>query len=455
MGMCRDEGSIPDTAVCADESALLQNVRSGRPVSWFNDGIAAAADGLGDVELGMVDVTDAEDRLAKFAPLLARLFPELLASGGIVESELRLVPQFQGHLSERYGYPQYGSLMVKLDSHLPVSGSIKARGGTYEVLKHAEDLALRAGLLRKTDDYSVLGNATLRSFFGKYTVMVGSTGNLGMAIGQVAAALGFQAVVHLSADAREWKKARLRESGVQLVEHAGDYSAAVVAGRHAAAADPYAHFVDDEHSRTLFLGYSVAALRLERQLDELEVVVDREHPLFVYLPCGVGGAPGGISFGLKLIYGDAVQCIFAEPTQSPSMLLGLCTGLHDQVSVRDFGLTNVTVADGLAVGRPSGFVGRAMRRLITGCFTVTDTDMIDCLALLGRSEAIWLEPSAIAGAPGPSRVMSNRQYFEQCHGMDNGTFERSTHLIWATGGGMVPAEELHQYLAGDCDRQAF
>lgn len=90
------------------------------------------------------------------------------------------------------------------------------------------------------------------------------------------------------------------------------------------------------------------------------------------------------------------------------MLLGVHTGLHDEIAVQDIGIDNLTAADGLAVGRPSGFVGRAMERLIDGYYTVTDERMYQLLGELSEREGINLEPSALAGMM--ARCMSRVLY---------------------------------------------
>lgn len=425
---------------------LVQSLIALEPVTWFNPNATTLAVGLPYVGLDQRDVADASARLARFAPYMCDAFPETRVSKGILESEIAAIPAMQATLNERYGVEVTGKLLLKKDSHLPISGSIKARGGIYEVLTHAEQLAIKAGLLREEDDYRKLFTDELRQFFGQYSIAVGSTGNLGMSIGIMSAKLGFTVTVHMSADAREWKKRKLREHGVIVVEYAEDYGVAVEQGRKEAERDPNCFFIDDENSRTLFLGYSVAGERVKKQFDEMGIVVDAEHPLFVYLPCGVGGGPGGVAFGLKLAFGDNVHCFFAEPTHSPCMLLGVHTGLHDAIAVQDLGIDNLTAADGLAVGRASGFVGRAMERLLDGFYTLSDQEMYDLLGLLARDEQIRLEPSALAGMPGPWRVSADGDW-QASRALDAGRMAQATHLVWATGGGMVPAEEMAKYLA--------
>ncbi|HDL8054303.1 TPA: D-serine ammonia-lyase [Yersinia enterocolitica] len=425
---------------------LVKNLINLEEVTWFNPQATTLEKGLPYVGLSQQDVADAEARLQRFAPYLCQAFPETQKTKGIIESDIVAIPTMQNALQQRYGVEITGRLLLKKDSHLPISGSIKARGGIYEVLTHAEKLALQAGLLQETDDYSKLFSDDFRQFFSQYRIAVGSTGNLGMSIGIMSAKLGFSVSVHMSADAREWKKRKLREHGVNVVEYAQDYGVAVAQGRKQAESDPNCFFIDDENSPTLFLGYSVAGGRLKQQFAEQQIVVDENHPLFVYLPCGVGGGPGGVAFGLKLAFGDHVHCIFAEPTHSPCMLLGVYTGLHDGIAVQDIGIDNITAADGLAVGRASGFVGRAMEHLLDGFYTLSDAEMYDLLGLLNQHEGIRLEPSALAGMPGPARVSSSSGYLEQNH-FSAEKMRNATHLVWATGGGMVPVEEMEKYLA--------
>ncbi|HDM8042257.1 TPA: D-serine ammonia-lyase [Vibrio campbellii] len=434
--------------ICAliTEFPLVKRLIDLEEVVWFNPNITTLEEGLPYVGLGAANIKDASERLKRFAPYLMKAFPETAASDGIIESNVVEIDKMKSCLEAQYGTQILGRLMLKKDSHLPISGSIKARGGIYEVLTHAEKLAIEAGLLNASDDYSKLFSEEFRQFFQQYSIAVGSTGNLGMSIGIMSAKLGFSVSVHMSADAREWKKNKLRSHGVNVVEYEQDYGVAVEQGRKEAEKDPTCFFIDDENSQTLFLGYSVAGERLKQQFDDMGIIVDAEHPLFVYLPCGVGGGPGGVAFGLKMAFGDNVHCIFAEPTHSPCMLLGVHTSLHDGIAVQDLGIDNITAADGLAVGRASGFVGRAMERLLDGYYTITDERMYHHLSELSELEDIRLEPSALAGMIGAVHV-SQAQAYQARMQFSEDKRKNAIHLVWATGGGMVPEAEMSAYLA--------
>ena len=431
---------------------LLKEMMAGREVFWENPGYRLSGTAFKSIALSHKDVDDARARLNRFAPFIAKAFPRTREAGGIIESPLREIPQMKAHLNLQGNAPIKGSLLLKCDNQLPISGSIKARGGIYEVLKTAETLALDNGLLNLEDDYSLLATDRFHRFFSQYAIAVGSTGNLGLSIGIMGAKLGFKVYVHMSADAAPWKKQRLRDCGVTVFEYETDYSQAVAEGRQQAASDPRMHFIDDENSLDLLLGYAAAAGRLKEQFDSLGRAVDQTHPLFVYLPCGVGGGPGGITLGLKLVFGDHVHCFFAEPTASPCMLIGLMTGLHDKVSVRDFGLTNITDADGLAVGRPSGLVGKTLGPLISGAYTVSDKMLYRLLHTMAGLEAIFLEPSAAAGIFGPMGLLNSTEglaYLERLQLTQN--MAAASHLVWATGGGMVPGPVMQGYFLKGAD----
>ncbi|MFR7990376.1 MAG: D-serine ammonia-lyase [Anaerovoracaceae bacterium] len=421
------------------EYPMIQDMINCDEVFWLNEKVGQEA----ELPFTMQDIDDAGARLARFAPYIRTAFPETEESGGIIESPLIEISKMKKKLESDYEREIPGRLFLKCDSHLAVSGSIKARGGIYEVLKLAEKIAFERGMLAETDDYSVLNEERFKQVFSEYSVAVGSTGNLGLSIGIISAKLGFKVTVHMSADARQWKKDLLRQKGVKVIEYQDDYQRAVQEGRREAAADPMCHFVDDEASADLFLGYSVAAKRLADQFKRQMIACDEDNPVFVYIPCGVGGAPGGVAFGLKQIFGENVHIFFAEPTHAPCMTLGMLTGLHDQISVNDVGLDGKTAADGLAVSRPSKLVGSIMETLLDGCFTINDEKLYGFLSSLADTEDLFIEPSACASFTGPRHVLSAEGYLIKNNLKDK--LKNASHILWATGGSMVPEEEMKAY----------
>ena len=428
------------------KNEIVKKIAEKQELVWINPKMMNYAEYEKNLPVSDEELKDAEERLKRFAPFIKKSFPETADTNGIIESPLESIFQMQKELEKKYDTKIPGKLYLKMDSHLPVAGSVKARGGVYEVLKHAEDLAIEAGMLSVTDDYSILADEKFKKFFSGYKVQVGSTGNLGLSIGITSAALGFEVIVHMSADAKQWKKDMLRSKGVTVIEYADDYGKAVEEGRKSSDADPKSYFVDDEKSMNLFLGYTVAASRMKKQFDEKGIVIDKEHPLIVYIPCGVGGAPGGVAYGLKRIFKENAHVFFVEPTLAPCMVLGMATGLHEKISVRDVGIYGITHADGLAVARPSGVVGRFMDPILSGVFTLEDYKLYDYLRCLDSSEHKRIEPSSCAAFEGPVTLLKyeeSRKYVEEKIGT---AIENGYHICWATGGRMVPEEDMEKFL---------
>ncbi|MBS4761774.1 D-serine ammonia-lyase [Carnobacteriaceae bacterium zg-ZUI252] len=430
-----------------NKQEILERIKKQEPVFWYNDERPTFEEAMKTNRFSREQVEDVEQRMERFKAFFKVAYPETASAGGVIESGLTKLDHLKGALEKAYNLTIDGNLYLKRDDTLPISGTVKARGAIYEVLKHAEKLALENGLLTGIDDdYAKFNSDEFKKFFSQYTVMVGTTGNLGISVGIMAEKFGFDVTVHMSYDAKEWKKELLRSKGVRVVEHQTNFTEAVTRGRIDSESNPYSYFVDDERSEDLFLGYTIAGSRLYQQLKDMNITVDEEHPLFVYMPCGIGGSPGGVAFGLKQYFGDHIHCFHAQPTTMPSMLCGVLSGQYDGVSVADFGLEGKTIMDGLAVPRTSGFVAQAMETLFSGGYTMTEAEVMHWLSALVDLEDIPLEPAAIAGIPGVNALLNSengRAYLEKYNLVDK--LKNATHIAWATGGSMMPDNYKQEY----------
>jgi D-serine dehydratase len=104
-------------------------------------------------------------------------------------------------------------------------------------------------------------------------------------------------------------------------------------------------------------------------------------------------------------------------------------------SVYDYGLSNQTQADGLAIPRASLLAAEAMRNVLAGVFTVRDQTLFEHLALLHAREGMRIEPSAAAGFSGPLQL---RGHALACAG--------ANHVVWTTGGLLVPEAQYQGFL---------
>ena len=406
----------------------VARLRAGLPAVWLRPPGAAS---INQTPITAQEISEAQQRLNRFRPVLSALFPE---SGwdGRIRSALLDYPQQEGR----------PSMLVKADHDLPMTGSVKARGGVYELLCRIEAIASTEGIVQPGEALTALANPAARLLLSKHRVVVASTGNLGFSIGLVARAFGLAAEIHMSHEARSWKKERLRRTGASVIEHPCDYTQTVARARAAASATG-SYFIDDETSRLLFVGYTVAGSELAEQLRERQIEIGPATPLVVYLPCGVGGAPGGITAGLKAIYGDAVHCVFVEPIASACVLAALVVGNGSPVSIYDIGLDNATIADGLAVPVASRLVMSSVGASIDAVVAVTDESMLDWVRRAWHESGLRLEPSA---APGFAALPL---FVEAAHKAGVPLPPDAVHVVWTTGGSQVPEDQFTALLQGD------
>jgi D-serine dehydratase len=409
-------GEISTSPAGADAPAFITQLRADKVTVWLGPTARVRPDAS---RIAFQEVAAARARMTRFQPVLRQLFPQ---SGwdGRVRSALLDYPAPPAGLE---------ALRVKADHALPMTGSIKARGGIYDLLCRIERIAVAEGLIEQHGDYSALLENSAKEVLGRFRIVVASTGNLGFSVGLAARAFGMAAQVHMSLDAKRWKKDRLIALGVDVVEHPFDYSQTVIAAEASAHANGD-DFIDDTSSRDLMIGYALAGDELIDQLADVGIKPTAEQPLVVYLPCGVGGAPGGVTFALKERLGPAVRCVFVEPAASACMMVALANG-GAAAPVYSYGLDNNTIADGLAVPLASDLVLDTVGDRIDAVVALPDMAMLEWVARAWREAGLRLEPSAAAALAAIEPYLDAAPHLRT-----------AVHIAWATGGSLLPDEEF-------------
>ena len=101
----------------------------------------------------------------------------------------------------------------------------------------------------------------------------------------------------------------------------------------------------------------------------------------------------------------------------------------------------------MAVAEVSQFIAQIMYPLLSGVYTIQDDDLFLWLAKAWHHAGLKLEPSAAAclGGPGAVTGSADGQSYLSEHGLTE-VMANATHVMWATGGSLVPEEEFQAFL---------
>ena len=242
---------------------------------WINDN---KLDVEPDFEMDgkkFVHMKAAQSRLLRFMPYFEKAFPQTASRKGIIESELAEINDLELKKEVKLNNDTNGcgKIFLKDDSTLQITGNVKDRGCTHEIIKIAEELALKNKMIAPTDNHEIFNSNEFKEFFGHYVLLDNDYAAGNETREAIAKSMGFKL-----SDCDE--KNKLIRTQI-----------------------PY----DNE---AIFFACAAAAFRLKVQLRKSGIEVDENNQLFVYLPIKSGLSAAGITFGLKQLFGNNVHCFY-------------------------------------------------------------------------------------------------------------------------------------------------
>jgi threonine dehydratase len=255
----------------------------------------------------------------------------------------------------------------------------------------APDVLLKAEHLQHGGSFKMRGAANAVLALKARRIVTGSSGNHGIALARLAAALRVRLTVVLAAGANPAKAALIRALGAETVGVAGGVGEREETARTLAERTGAVFVPSSDHPLVVAGQGTVGA----------EILADAPGTGTVYVPAGGGGLLAGICLAARH---HPVRVVGVEPAAMPRYARSLEAGRPLGLPSRD------TVADGLRCQRPGEVPYPIVRDRVDDMVAVSDADILAAADLLAR-HGVRAEPSgavALAGALRDGRLGARR-----------------------------------------------
>ena len=246
------------------------------------------------------------------------------------------------------------------------------------------DLWVKAENLQRTGSFKIRGAMNALSLLPdarrRAGVVAASAGNHAQGVALAASTLGITSTVFMPAAAPLPKVSATRSYGADVRLGGADLGEAVDAAQ-AFVAETGAHFVHPYDDRDIIAGQGTLGLELIDQMPGAATVV---------IPVGGGGLAAGSAMAIKAI-SPSTRIVGVEAAAAATYVASRSAGSPTPVT------PTFTLADGIAVTRPSPLVFGHLEAYVDDLVTVDDDQMTSAVALLLERAKFLVEPSGAAG----------------------------------------------------------
>ena len=255
-----------------------------------------------------------------------------------------------------------GEVFLKLEC-LQRTGSFKIRGATYAISQFKPSEKERG-------------------------CIAASAGNHAQGVAYAATTAGIESTIVMPELASAAKIIATQGYGAEVVLHGTSYDDAVMKAEQKSA-DKGAIFLHSFDNVDIIAGQGSIGLELIEDEPDLDIVV---------VPVGGGGLISGISIAIKKIRPD-IKVIGVQASGCPSMVESIRNGLIIEITKTE------TIADGIAIKKPSETTLKIVNKSVDDIITVTDDEISHSIFLLLERCKLVVEP---AGAVGLAALLNNK-----------------------------------------------